>query len=268
MIAIVGGGRMGRGLALALGEAGERVELWSRREAAKLSDVLAGATTIILAVPDGAITEVATSIVPEVRRDMVVLHLSGLLDRRALAPLRPGGAALGSLHPLQTIADPASAATRWRGAFAAIEGDDRAMDEAGRLATLLGLTPVRLPEGAKPRYHAGAVAASNYVVTLAAAAARLAEEAGVAPDLARRMYLPLLVGAAENLTTQSPAEALTGPIRRGDVATVRAHLAALATADRRWYRALGLETLRLAKAAGLSAAQAAELEALLGGVEG
>ena len=265
MIGIVGGGRMGRGLALALGEAGERVELWSRREAGSPAEVLEGARTIILAVPDDAIGLVAGSIRPMVGADQVVLHLSGLHDRSALLPLETTGAALGSFHPLQTIPDPTTAAARWRGAYAALEGDERAQAEGARLAALLGLHPIHLPSGAKPLYHAAAVAASNYVVVLAALAARLAEQAGVPAADASRLYLPMLQGAAENLQRASPVDALTGPIRRGDVATIRAHLSQLAPADRAWYVALGLEALALARTAGLEAERGNAVERELRG---
>ena len=267
MIGIVGGGRMGRGLALALAEAGERVELWSRREAGSPAEVLEGARTIILAVPDDAIGLVAGTLRPMVGAGQVVLHLSGLHDRSALLVLEPTGAALGSFHPLQTIPDPATAAARWRGAYAALEGDAPAQAEGERLARLLGLHPIRLPSGAKPLYHAAAVAASNYVVVLASLASRLAEQAGVPPADAARLYLPMVQGAAENLQRAAPADALTGPIRRGDVATIRIHLAQLSPADRGWYVALGLEALRLARAAGLEADRADAVERLLLGEE-
>ncbi len=267
MIAIVGGGRMGRGLARALGEAGERVELASGRGpgAGEAADVAGGASTVILAVPDDAIETVVRGLAERgaVTADQVVLHLSGLHDHHALQPLVPSGAALGSFHPLQTIADPDTAAARWRGAYAAIEGQPRAVAEAERLARLLALIPIPLPPGAKPRYHAGGVFASNYLVVLAAIAARVAEDAGVDPSLAARIYLPMMRGALENLERLPPAEALTGPVRRGDVATVVRHLAELPVAERETYAVLGLEAVRLAEAAGLEAGRVAELRALL-----
>ena len=266
MIAIVGGGRMGRGLATALSEAGEQVVLWSRREATgAVSAAVCGAATVLLAVPDDAITPVAAELASEgaIEAGQVVLHLSGLLDARALHPLGGAGAALGSWHPLQTISEAAIAAERWRGAVAAVEGDPRAVAEARRLSRLLGLEPIGLPAGAKAAYHAGAVIASNYVVALAAMASRVASAAGVPNDLAERMYLPLLLAAAENLAHMSPADALTGPVRRGDLATVRAHLEALAPEDRTLYGRLGLEALALARVAGLEPARAEAMERVL-----
>lgn len=267
MIGIIGGGRMGRGLAHALAEAGERVELWSRREAAGEragpADLVGAAATILLAVPDGVIGAVAAGIAPHVSPDQVILHLSGVHDRGVLAPLSARGAACGSLHPLQTVPDPAKAAERWRGAYAAVEGDDRAVAEAERLAGLLALTPVRVPPGAKVLYHAGAVVASNYVVTLAGLAARWAAAAGLPSEVAGQVYRPLLAGAAANLAETTPSAALTGPIRRGDLDTVGAHLAALGGDDRRLYAVMGLETLRLAREGGLAPELAEPIHRLL-----
>lgn len=263
MIAVVGGGRMGRGLASVLSEAGERVTLWSRREAAgSVAAAVSGAHTILLAVPDDALIPLARELAKAgaVETDQVVLHLSGAHASDILGALDRTGAALGSLHPLQTISEPDQAGQRWHGAYAAIEGDERAMQEAERLARILGLIPVRIPARAKAAYHAAAVVASNYVVVLAELAARIAERGGVPRGAAQAMYRPLVRGAAENLQRQTPREALTGPVRRGDAATVRRHLAALAPAERRLYVELGLEALALARTAGLDAESAMAVE--------
>ncbi len=268
MIAIIGGGRMGRGLAQALSASGERCHLWSRKEATgAVADAVAGADTIILAVPDDAIAIVARDLATAdaVTADQVVLHLSGLHGRKALAPLVSTGAALGSLHPLQAVADPETAGARWQGAYAAVEGEVRAMEAAEGIALRLGLRPFRIDSAAKAEYHAAAVMAGNYVVVLAGLAARLARDAGVPVELADRVYLPLMAGAVENLKTQTPALAITGPVRRGDAATVQAHLAALPTGDRAVYVLLGLEALRLAREAGLDPEKATAVERALRG---
>jgi predicted short-subunit dehydrogenase-like oxidoreductase (DUF2520 family) len=265
-LAIIGGGRMGRALATALAAAGERVHLWSPREATgAVADAVGGVGAVILAVPDDAITEVAEELARAgaIDRNQVVLHLSGLLTAQALTPLLGTGAALGSWHPLQTISDPETAGERWRGAVAAVEGDARAVAEACRLSLLLGLEPVTLSADAKVAYHVGAVFASNYVIVLAATASRLAEQAGVPRNLARRMYLPLLRGALANLAHQTPEEALTGPIRRGDLTTIRVHLEAMAPEDRELYARLGLNALALARRAGLEPARAEAVERVL-----
>jgi predicted short-subunit dehydrogenase-like oxidoreductase (DUF2520 family) len=273
-VAIVGAGRMGQGLALALGQAGAGVSLLSRRphpvtpplvlQAGGRAEALRAAAVTCLAVPDDAITPLAAELAREqvIGEDSVVLHLSGLLDRDALAPFAPYGAGLGSFHPLQTVADPAAAPERFVGAYAGIEGDERALAAAGTIATRLGMHPVRLNGAAKPAYHAGAVMAANYTVALAGVAERLALAAGVPAETAARLYLPLVRGAAANLEL-GLAAALTGPIRRGDAKTVTAHLDALGEDDRHLYRRLGLEALRLARAGGLDPDAAARVESAL-----
>jgi predicted short-subunit dehydrogenase-like oxidoreductase (DUF2520 family) len=261
---------MGQGLALALERSGRRTILLSRTShpvvpplrlhSGPRKRVLSGAEVVLLAVPDGAIASVAAELAAEhaIVAHHVVLHLSGLRDREALASLAPSGAALGSFHPLQTVSDPLAAPERFAGAYAGIEGDARALAAAEALAVALGMTAVPIPPGAKPAYHAGATFAANYTTALAAVAERLAVSAGVAPDVARRLYLPLVRGAAANLEA-GPAAALTGPVRRGDVETVRAHLRALGPADRRLYLLLAREALRLAGEAGLDARAKAEV---------
>jgi predicted short-subunit dehydrogenase-like oxidoreductase (DUF2520 family) len=260
-VAIIGAGRMGRGLRVALQEAGVEATLVDR--ARRPEDTLRAAL-VLIAVPDDSIGAVADDLARDraVGERHVVLHLSGLLDRDALRALAITGAALGSFHPLQSIADPSTASTRLRGAFAGLEGDTRALDAGEWLAGALGMHAVRLGPGAKAAYHAGAVIASNYVVVLASVAEGLALKAGVPPADARALYLPLMQGTVANLTL-GPASALTGPVRRGDAATVRRHLAALAPADRALYRALGLVALSLAREAGLGQAPAAAVERAL-----
>lgn len=265
MILIAGAGRMGRGLGLALDAHKVACEVWSRGTGRPLASVTPRATVVILAVPDDAIASVAAQLAADkaIHESQAVLHLSGVYGRGALAALEGSGAALGSLHPLQTVSDPESAAARWRGAYASVEGDVRAMSEAERIARYLGLTTFRIASDAKVRYHAGAVMAGNYSVVLAGMAARLAREAGVPEDLANRIYLPLLAGAVENLGNSGAVRALTGPIKRGDAATVQLHLNTLDADERRLYIALGLEALQLARAAGLDPHLAMGVEAIL-----
>ncbi len=274
-MAIVGAGRMGQGLALALAEAGHPITLVSRSphpvipplrlHRGRREEAVRDASVVVLAVPDGAITSLAAELAAEggITPRHVVLHLSGLRDREALGPLAETGAALGSLHPLQTVSDPATAAERFAGAYAGVEGDDRALSAAEALARSLRMVPVRIPAGAKPAYHAGAAFAANYTTALVAVAERLALAAGIAPGVARRLYLPLIRGAAANLEA-GPAAALTGPVRRGDAETVRAHLAALSPEDRKLYLLLAHEALRLAREAGLAPEAAARMARVLG----
>ena len=266
---------MGQGLGLALKRRGYRVLLLNRspREVipplilhqGSLSEATSESELILIAAPDDAIEQVAADLAARggISHDQVVLHLSGLLDRRALQALDPSGAACGSFHPVQTVADPGSAAERLKGAYVGIEGDERALVAAERLANTLRMVAVRIPAEAKPAYHAGAALVANYTTALVGVAERLARSAGVPDDVAAKLYLPLLAGAVANLNTLGPAAALTGAVRRGDGQTIRAHLQALGPEDRELYRAVGRAAVVLASEAGLDAAAAARLNAVL-----
>ena len=265
---------MGQGLGLALHRAGRPVFLAARREHAvaaplRLHDggrrgAVRDGGVILLAVPDGAIAPLAAALAADavVGAGHVVLHLSGLLDRSSLESLASTGAGLGSFHPLQTVSDPSTAPERLRGAYAGIEGDERALAAGRELAADLGMTPVPIAPSAKAAYHAGAAFAANYTTVLAAVAERLAASAGVAAEVAGRLYLPLIRGAAANLEAGS-AVALTGPVRRGDADTIAAHLRALQPGDRELYTLLAREALRLARLQGLPADAADRVERVL-----
>ena len=266
---------MGQGLGLALKRRGYRVVLVNRNprdvspplilHQGSLAEATSGAELILIATPDDAIEPVAAQLAAEraVSREQVVLHLSGLLDRAVLRPLEELGAACGSFHPVQTVAEPGTAAERLKGAYVGIEGDERALVAAERLANTLRMTPVRIPASAKPAYHAGAAFVANYTIALVGVAERLARSVGVPAEIAAKLYLPLLGGAAANLDALGPAEALTGAVRRGDVETIRAHLNALNEEDRELYRTVGRAALALAREAGLDEATAARVSAAL-----
>jgi len=208
---------------------------------------LAAVEAVLLAVRDGAIAEAATELAGAgaLSPAQTVFHLSGLLDEAPLASLRPTGAALGCFHPLQAIARPEAATERLRGAIAALTGDARAVEVGTGLARSIGMRPVRLAGTAKPRYHAAAAIASNYLVVLAAVAEQLMIEAGMAGADARAGIATLMEGTVANVRAQGAA-ALTGPIVRGDVDTVRTHLAILPPPLQNVYRSLGLAALERA----------------------
>ncbi|HEU4800569.1 MAG TPA: Rossmann-like and DUF2520 domain-containing protein [Gemmatimonadales bacterium] len=268
----MGAGRMGAGIGVALEQAGRDVTLLARTQRAAVgplaviapeaawAEPLARADTLIIATPDDAIASVAERLSGfRLQGHSVVLHLSGLLDHHSLDALSDASAGLGSLHPLMAVPDPLRGPELLRGAWAAVEGSGpAAIERAGELARAVGMEPVQLPPGAKPAYHAAATIASNYTVTLYDMAVRTAIAAGIAPDAASVMYLPLVKGTVANLGNVAPAAALTGAIRRGDAESVRSHLAALGDGlEAECYRVLGLATLELAVRAGL-APEAAE----------
>ena len=223
------------------------------------------AKLILIATPDDVIWEMARRLgeLGVVGPATVVLHLSGAFDRTLLKPLALSGAGLGSFHPLQSLAVPSRAPELLPGAYVALEGDQRALAAGRRLAALLGMIPVRIPDGAKPAHHAAATMVAGYVAALYYAAIRVAIDAGIDGRAAIKMYLPLLKGTVATLELLPPTHALTGAIRRGDVRTVAANLRVLKRADRELFRVLGLRALELARKAGLEPGRAAAIERLL-----
>lgn len=270
-VAVVGGGRVGQSLARALVRLGRPTAVLARTPRTftaplgpAVTDwspaVAAAADLIVIAVPDDAVGEVAARLDASgaVSRHQVILHCSGRHDRSALAPLEHRGAALGSWHPVVGFRDEA---TELAGVAAVIEGDARALRAARALAQDLGMAPIReITAAAKPGYHAAAVFASNYLVVMAAIADRLTTAAGVGS--AAELFGPLMRRAVDDVVARGPRAALTGPILRGDVATVRAHLDSLDAATAALYRALGREALELA-ATETSPDAVAELRRLL-----
>ncbi len=271
---IVGTGRVGLSLARALHLLGDSVRLVGHSAhpghpdapdiEADWAPAIAAADVIVIAAPDDAITVVAQRLAATrvLVPGTVVLHCSGLHDRTVLAPLAGQGAHTGSWHPLQSI-PVAGDGERFHGVPAVLEGDPEAIVAGRALAERLQMGPIlELPAAGKARYHAGAVFAANYLVVLCAIAERLAAEAG-AGEASRGLFLPIMRQVLANLEDASPGEALTGPIRRGDVRSVAAHLAALAPSDRETYVVLAREALRLAEAEGLAPDRAEALREML-----
>lgn len=278
VVGIIGPGRAGVGLALALARARYDVRLHGRSKKPVPKPLtltvgpehqppawIAQAGVVILAVRDDAIRPLAEGLARAgaIRAEQVVLHLSGAQGQEALGALVGARAALGSLHPLQTISDPERASERLRGAWAAVEGMPRAVEVAEDLAHSLGMRAFRIPSKAKAIYHASAVFASNYFVVVEAVAQRLLRHAGLSDADAWQALRPLVEGTLENLTRQQPMAALTGPVARGDQATIRRHLEALTLDDAVLYRALGRAALELAQKQGMDEATAAGVAAAL-----
>jgi predicted short-subunit dehydrogenase-like oxidoreductase (DUF2520 family) len=281
---IVGAGRLGLALGLRLQRAGAVASLvYSGRRAdapdhplfragsiaryqAGLDPAPADLTGILIAVPDDAIADaVAELAAVHLPRAVPVLHASGSQSIDVLAPLAAQGHSVGGMHALAAIADPVEGADRLRGATFGVEGDGAARALAERLVAACGGRVLSIRPGGKALYHAAAVFASNYAVALLSVAERLMVEAGIPAEDAQPALTALAAGAVENVAARGPAEALTGPVARGDAATVARHLARLSGADRDVYCLLGREALKLAESRGLAPAAAARLRELLGG---
>ncbi len=266
VVGIIGAGRVGAGLALALTRTGREIRLISRRPVrvpAPLSlkvapdgpdaEWVSGLEVLFLAVPDDRIHPVAQQLwgTKSIGPGQTVLHCSGVLGQEALSALVPTRAALGSLHPLQTISDPEVAPERFKGAWAAVEGSPAAMEAAEDIARSLGMKPFRITAKQKILYHAGAVFASNYLVVVEAIAQRLLRHAGLSDEEAWAALSPLVRGTITSLLAADPRSALTGPVVRGDTDTILRHLGALTIDDARLYQMLGRAALELARKGGM-----------------
>ena len=223
-----------------------------------------GTTVVVLAVPDAALPEVAYDLsrAGGAPPGCAALHLSGAVATDVLAPLHGVGYAVGTLHPLQTVADPWQSGEPLIGAAFGVSGEPVALSAARRIADELGGVAIVVPPKMRPRYHAAAVFASNYVLALLTLAARILAEVGAAPDEALRALLPLARTTIDNLDHLGALGALTGPVARGDVDTVRLHVSRLSDEERALYCGLGREVLRLAREAGLDPQRAEELDDL------
>lgn len=266
-VAIIGAGRLGTALAVALEAEGYRVTALvarqlahARRAARRLrtrppaldSAQLARipeSDIFIISTPDDEIAATAERLAATLgaterppkdqkrsrsvqtlsrTRPRVALHASGALSSDVLRPLRAAGFAVGSLHPLVSVSDAASNAKDLRGAFYCVEGDAAALRAARRVVRDLGGHSFTVEASRKALYHAAAVTASGHAVALFDLACELLALCGLSPREARRVLLPLSLGTLSNLAAAAANHsALTGPFARADASTVRRHLAAL-----------------------------------------
>ncbi|MFA7426326.1 MAG: Rossmann-like and DUF2520 domain-containing protein [Desulfosarcinaceae bacterium] len=284
-IAIVGCGRVGTALAIWLHRAGYPIcglasrRLQSAEAVAALigpqpcsqepQAVTADADVVFITTPDGVIETVCRQIAGAggFRAGSVVLHCSGALPSTILAPARQSGAWIGSLHPLQSFAAPSLDRNPFGGIIVSVEGDGPALQTAEALATDLNAHPQQILTEAKTLYHAAAVVASNYLVTLLDLAFTLLQGAGVPPGDAHGVLRPLIDGTLANVARIGPPAALTGPVARGDAETVARHLEAIGARDPEsltLYRALGIATVDVAEKGGhLDPTPAAALRRLM-----
>lgn len=222
-IRIIGPGRAGRSLSRALSDAGWTVApILGRRD--DPADAAAGVDAVVLAVPDDAISQLASSVRPV--PSTPVVHLAGSLGLDVLAP-HPRRAAL---HPLVALPDPDTGAQRLRtGITFAVAGDPI----APAIAAALGGTTVDVPDAARATYHAAASVAANHLVALLGQVERIARAAG----LPLEAFLPLARAAVDDAGRLGPRRALTGPAARGDWQTLARHIDAIPEGERSAYRA-------------------------------
>ena len=289
-IAIIGTGRLGTALALALRRSGYPiVGLVARRQrkaqkvaqlltaggkrqagpaalAAKSLNRLPNSKVILICTPDDEIESVAEKLASQVT-GVTVLHTSGALSSDVLSPLARAGSNTGSVHPLVSVSEPQTGADALCGAFFCVEGDTKAVRMARRMVADLNGTAFSIPSESKALYHAAAVIASPHATALFDVAVKTLEAAGLERRKARQVLVPLLGSTVNNLKTSDPTTALTGTFARGDIATVKRHLKALSAKEHRQtlkiYKLLGLHALELAETKGLDQKSIAAIKRLL-----
>jgi predicted short-subunit dehydrogenase-like oxidoreductase (DUF2520 family) len=276
-IGIIGTGRMARALGALLHEAGISIgavagrSLQAANDAAKfigaaavdLNDLRLHSRRILVAVADDAVAQVGSELFQSGLSGGVVLHTSAAAGPEALANLRQASNSVGVLHPLQTVPTPARGIEVLPGARFAFAGDDEATKWAQKLIAVLNGSAIAVDRDHWQHYHAAAVMACNYHLTLVDSALELMEIAGVARNAALDALAPLIRATTDNLLQLGPEGALTGPVQRGDAGTVRGHLGALASClpqTRQLYTVAGLRTIPLARRAGLGLNGAREVE--------
>lgn len=257
-IVIVGPGRAAMSVATAAQQAGhEIVGISARNDATEAAETLAAvfvkwgdplpeADLLILGVRDDVIGLVAAQLAPIATEVAVAVHLSGSVSIEALRPLAETGWSIGGFHPLQSLPSPQVGVERLPGSWVGVTGDRQETTAMlFKLAESIGTIPFDLVDAARPLYHAGAAVAANYLVANLALAQSLFEGAGVPWEAAR----PLVEAVACNVFELGGTAALTGPIARGDLETVRSQLAAIrrdAPESEHDFIALGRVVARLA----------------------
>lgn len=274
-VSIIGAGRLGGSLAIALTRCGFSVDRLVTRDGTLNPDVSAAiasgvevsafsslqsldADVVIISVQDGEIDAVVQGLETKLSSGTVVLHTSGSLSSAILAPLaETAGASVGSMHPLISFSDPVLGSEQFSKGYFCVEGGDRAVTTAQEMVKALGGTAFSIESGRKSLYHAAAVTACGHVVALLDIAFGLLAECGLSKEDAQRALLPLVESTVRNLGTQSSEDALTGPFARADVSTVERNIEAVSGAGDEdalaVFLLLGERSVELARRKGMKA---------------
>ncbi|MFC1906314.1 Rossmann-like and DUF2520 domain-containing protein [Chloroflexota bacterium] len=280
-LGFIGAGTVGTALAFGLNNKGYRVVAISSRSqisARKLAQVVNGcqafnsnqdvadsAELIFITTPDDTIASVAAKI--QWHEGQSMIHCSGADSTDILESVKKPGTKVGAFHPLQTFASIKQAIENIPGSTFAVEAEEPLLGTLKDMATALGGHWIELKANDKAAYHAAAVIACNYLVTLVKMATDLWQSFNIPPSQATQAILPLIRGTINNIDTIGIPQCLTGPLARGDTETIKKHLDVLqkaAPALLSTYRELGLQTIPIALAkGGINQYQAEELQVIL-----
>lgn len=282
-IAIIGVGRLGGALALALSRKDYAVkqlishqkdisriagliapppEILSSGELAKIS-----ADVIFITAPDAEIQTIAENLAKHLKHKPLVFHTSGALSSEILQPLKNIGCLVASIHPLVAVSDSIAGAENFKNIFFCVEGEPAAVAIAEKIVARLEGKSFSIPTEFKTLYHASAVVASGHLVALFSVAVEMLAACGLSETEARKILFPLVESTLKNLAAQTPAQALTGTFARADVETLRRHLETLREnalpQALEIYLQLGISSLHLAEQQGANAEKLAEMMNLM-----
>jgi predicted short-subunit dehydrogenase-like oxidoreductase (DUF2520 family) len=244
-VSIIGAGRMGGALAIALTRAGVPVRQLVYRGERELSSILNAcpeirsvkgvaaldpntSDVVIIATGDAEIAAVAGELERSGIHGLTILHTSGALSSDVLSSLSASGNDIGSIHPLVSISDPVKGSTSFTAIGFCVEGKEPAVADALALVDRLEGKPFEIPTGLKPLYHASAVMSSGHVTALFDIAVEMLVKCGLTSDEALSVLGPLLTSTVDNIRSQGTTDALTGSFARFDVEVIRKHLSLLA----------------------------------------
>jgi predicted short-subunit dehydrogenase-like oxidoreductase (DUF2520 family) len=281
-IGIAGTGRVAQALGRLLNEGGQPIVAIAGRDPERtaraarfigacttpttIEDIPALASHLLIAVSDSAVEHVAALLARSGFTQGVALHTCGAKGPEALAILARQEISCGALHPMQSFASAEQGVAAMAGSIFAIDGDPEALEWCSSIATLVGGRSLRIRTEDRSLYHAAAVMASSYIAALIYGALEMLKAAGVPRPMALSTLAPLIRTCTENALHLGPIEGLTGPIERGDSATILSHLKCLRdfpTPVKRLYCSAGLLVVQMALLRGLSETKAAEIEELL-----
>lgn len=214
---------------------------------ANMEEVIAASDTIILSTPDGAIKKVWETIEKDNIKGKVFCHLSGSLSSDVFSGIEECGAYPISIHPMFAFSDKESVYTQLKDVRFTLEGDSYAVSLWKNVFAKLGNEVIEISKDVKPKYHAAASMLSNHVVAVLNAGYHLLTECGFSDEEARSFSKMLVTNNVEHVIDTGSVAALTGPIERGDVATIKKHLEVIGEDVENLYRICGLELIKIAK---------------------
>lgn len=282
---IIGSGRVGRAcgrlwararvfeiqdvLTRSRASAAEGVKFIGAGHAVGHLDEMRSADVWMVATRDDAIAPSCVTLAAsgKITPDDIVFHVSGATPSGDLKPVKDKGALIASVHPIKTFTDAEQAAQTFAGTFCSAEGDAEALRVLKPAFEKIGARVFDIAPELKPVYHSGGVFACNYLAALIEAALRAHEKAGIPRSASLKALEPMVRETVDAIFDKGPAKALTGPISRGDVATVKRQLAMVESWDPQvgaLYRGLGLLAVALAESdRRLDARRATELRETL-----